>query len=63
MTDQLYGYAMWNADERRWDRDLPGHQDASNMFATAEEAQDRLPDLAGVLECTPSDLRVECWGV
>ena len=53
-----FEFECWNTDENRWDREMVGEQDASNRFATHDQAVAELPRLAEVLGIDVEHLRV-----
>lgn len=52
----LYGFETLS--DGTWSREACGEQNASNLFATREEAEAKLPDLAKALECAAEQVRV-----
>ena len=41
-----------------WSQEAAGQQNASNTFATRDEAEKELPALAAALECSVAEVRV-----
>lgn len=61
MTTTTKRLSLWGFEVRsdgRWSEEAAGQQDASNCFATREEAEAGVAALAEALECPVADVRV-----
>lgn len=56
-TDGRFGFEV-RAETGQWTREGAGQQDGSNAFATREDAEREIPQLAATLKCDPAEIRV-----